>query len=285
MGLFGKKNGKRGRPSSTISQEPLTPRSLPSQKAEFNNVSALEQKDLKYKRRIRILRFITRLVSLILSGLMSGIFIYTLFKYYTTKNHVIPSTSTNPWANPALLWPTFVLMGISLITFFMNLVTLIAYCCGVGAANKTYTCSSVIGYIFLGVHVVIWFVAAGAYKVANVKGNGKDLWGYSCGDEADAIQAEVQSFLDFGKLCTMQGGAWFASVIEAGFYLLTFIVTILVARRAATKKKMNKIRQSMSIDSSYQNPQGSYGNVELGTLYSPGLGKKYMPVSKDSAVV
>jgi len=135
---------------------------------------------------------------------MSGIFIYTLFKYYTTKNHVIPSTSTNPWANPALLWPTFVLMGISLITFFMNLVTLIAYCCGVGSANKTYTCSSVIGYIFLGVHVVIWFVAAGAYKVANVKGNGKDLWGYSCGDEADAIQAEVQSFLDFGKLCTMQ---------------------------------------------------------------------------------
>ncbi len=46
MGLFGKKNGKRGRPSSTISQEPLTPRSIPSQKAEFNQVSVLEQKDL-----------------------------------------------------------------------------------------------------------------------------------------------------------------------------------------------------------------------------------------------
>lgn len=34
--------------------------------------------------------------------------------------------------------------------------------------------------------------------------DGKTLWGYSCGDEAEKIQEEVMSFVDFGKLCDMQ---------------------------------------------------------------------------------
>jgi hypothetical protein len=53
----------------------------------------------------------------------------------------------------------------------------------------------------MGVHVIVWGVSVGLYKYANT---GKDLWGWSCGDAADEIQDEVKSFLDFGKLCTMQ---------------------------------------------------------------------------------
>ncbi len=50
---------------------------------------------------------------------------------------------------------------------------------------------------------MLWGVTVGLFKMAN---NGNDLWGYSCSDKADQIQAEVQGFLNFGKLCTMQMG-------------------------------------------------------------------------------
>jgi hypothetical protein len=53
----------------------------------------------------------------------------------------------------------------------------------------------------LAAHLIAWAVAMGLFKMAN---NGKDLWGYSCGPESDKIQEEVKSFLDFGKLCTLQ---------------------------------------------------------------------------------
>lgn len=299
MGLFSKKNGKSGRPSSmysTTSVAPLTPKtpmSASSSKTAFSDysvVSVLEDKDKKYKRSIRILRFISRLISLILSAIMTGIWAYALGKFYLTKSHIIESSpGQTAWPNPPILWPTYLLLGISITTFFMNLVTLITYCCGIGAANKMNTVGSVIGYILMFVHVLVWIFGAGAYKYSEVTGGGKDLWGYSCGSEADKIADEVKSFVDFGKLCTMQGAGWYTSLIQAGFYLLTFIVTVLVARRASTKKKLGKARQSMTLEMQSQFGQGGqsphvggYAGQETGTIYSPAAGKRYMPVARDS---
>jgi hypothetical protein len=93
------------------------------------------------------------------------------------------------------------LLGIATVTFFMNLITLSSYCCGIDTANKVNSAASIIGYIMLGVRVLAWGAATGLFQMANT---GKDLWGYSCGSIADQIQAEVESFLDFGKLCAMQ---------------------------------------------------------------------------------
>jgi hypothetical protein len=93
------------------------------------------------------------------------------------------------------------LLSIATISFFMNFVALCTYMCGVGAANKTYSVFGYIGYIMQAAHFVVWAVAMGLFKMAST---GKDLWGYSCSPESDAIQAQVKSFLDFGKLCTLQ---------------------------------------------------------------------------------
>jgi hypothetical protein len=96
------------------------------------------------------------------------------------------------------------LLGIATVTFFMNLITLCTYCCGVDTANKVHSAASIVGYIMLGTRVLVWGVGAGLFRMAYDSYNGKDLWGYSCSSIADQIQAEVESFLDFGKLCTMQ---------------------------------------------------------------------------------
>jgi hypothetical protein len=136
---------------------------------------------------------------------MTSIFAFSLGKYYLTKTHVVSSSETKtPWPTPTVLWPTFLLLGISLTTCIMNLTTLAMYCFGVGAANKTNTVGSVISYILMGVHVLVWIFGAGAYKGATTISGGKDLWGYSCGSEADKIAEAVKDFMDFGKLCSMQ---------------------------------------------------------------------------------
>jgi len=103
--------------------------------------------------------------------------------------------------------------------------------------------------------------------------NGKDLWGYSCSGQADKLQEEVKSFLDFGKLCTMQTGAWYVSIVETVVYLLTFVVTILMLRRASHKKKLSKVRESM-------NMEAGYDRVELGSVYKQG--RRYMPLAGES---
>ena len=74
-----------------------------------------------------------------------------------------------------------------------------------------------------------------------------------------------------------QSGAWYLSILEGITYLLTFIVTIMMMRRASTKKKISKVRQSLVMEAGYN--QGVYGGQESGTVYA---GKKYMPVAKES---
>jgi len=125
----------------------------------------------------------------------------------------------------------------------------------------------------LAAHVVVWAISAGAYKMAQ---NGHDLWGWSCSPNADAIQKEVQAFMDFGRLCTIQTGAWYTSIIEAVVYFITFIIVILMVRRASHKKKLERARSAISMEAGYGQ------NVELGTSYKPGAGKAYMPIAADS---
>ncbi|TVY59565.1 hypothetical protein LSUE1_G009726 [Lachnellula suecica] len=241
-----------------------------SRNSGFSTVAGFEKKDTAYKKRIRILRFFSRAFSLILNGVMMGTMSFSLAKYYLTRNHLIASNQ-HPWITPTKVWPSFMLLGIATVTFFMNLITLLAYCCGVNAANRVNSVTGVLGYIFLFAHFAAWIVAAGLYRMAR---DGKDLWGYSCSDASDQVQGQVQSFLNFGELCTMQQGTWYISIIEAIAYLLTFVVTLLVFRRVSHKKKMAKIRESsLSYETGYEQ------NVELGTACKPGDGKQYMPVA------
>ncbi len=93
------------------------------------------------------------------------------------------------------------LLAVSLVTLVLNIFTICAYFRGIDNANTTSSVASYIGYAMLAAHVLVWAVSMGLFKMANT---GKDLWGYSCGSQADAIQEEVMSFLDFGKLCTTQ---------------------------------------------------------------------------------
>jgi len=238
----------------------------------MDSIAEFEKKDLVYKRRIRILRFLSRFISLILSAFMTGVLSFALSKYYLTRHHILPDNS-HPWVTPITLWPTFMLLAISIVTVMLNFLTICTYVCGVNAANKMGSVTSFIGYVMLAIHVVVWAVAVGLFKMANT---GSDLWGYTCSDRADAIQAKFSSFMNFGQLCMVQNGAWYASIIEAIGYGLTFVLTLLILKRASHKKKLAKAKEILEREGEYTQ------QIEMGTIYKPGNGTRYMPVAEDA---
>ena len=80
----------------------------------------------------------------------------------------------------------------------------------------------------------------------------------------------------------MQQGSWYASIIETITYATTFIVTILVVRRASHKKKMSKVRESVSMEAGYRGYEQNTQGIEMGTTYKPGTGRRYMPLPGES---
>jgi len=146
------------------------------------------------------LRLVSRIASLILGAFMVGSLSYSLATYFLTKDKIIAG-NLHPWATPTKLWPTYMLLATSVISFLLSIITIGTYMCGVGAANKTDSITSKVGYVMLAARLVAWAVATGLFKMAST---GNDLWGFSCGSIADAISNEVQSFMNFQMLCTLQ---------------------------------------------------------------------------------
>ena len=125
---------------------------------------------------------------------------YALGSYYTTRNNTI-SGGLHPWPLSAVTWPSYMVLAIAAVTMLMNLITICFYFASVEAANRSYKVMGYIGYVVLAVHAIVWAVTMGLFKMAF---GANDLWGYTCGDEADKIQAQVQSYLNFNNLCMVQ---------------------------------------------------------------------------------
>jgi len=264
MGFVGEKNK-----ASVYSSTPLDRNASRNSEALLTD---LEKKDLAYKRRIRIFRLLSRIFSLFLNAYMVGSMSYALAKYYLTRNRILPGNS-HPWATPTVLWPTFMLLGIATVTFLLNFITVSAYvCCGFSGANKLDSLMSKIGYVMLAGHVVAWAVATGLFKMANT---GKDLWGYSCSPTADQIEDEVKAYMNFGTLCNLQMGSWAVSIIETATYAITFSVAILMVRRMAHKKKLERVKSMLLEERNVYSP-------EVGTMHNTNKGSKYMPVAVES---
>lgn len=158
-----------------------------------------------YKTNIRLLRFVTRCISLALSGYMVGSMSYTLLVYLQTRNHTsADSPSTLVWGSPKTLWPTYLILALSSLTAIMNIVTISAYLCSIAAANKSGDFTVFAGYVMLGIEIIVWSVASGLYKYSD---RGDDLWGFSCGKSSESVIEKVESFVNWGKLCQTQVSA------------------------------------------------------------------------------
>lgn len=144
------------------------------------------------------------LCSVALSVGMDGILFYVLYKFYTTRSIPAPDANpprNSPWANDTQLWPAFVLLISSTLTFIIDLVALIASYYSQRnrrAAEKVENAMTIAGYTAF---VLKWIAVAVLYRVGKTT---KDLWGWSCDERAQRIQQFYATELDFSKLCVEQ---------------------------------------------------------------------------------
>ena len=153
----------------------------------------------------------SRILTLILSAIVLGTLLYTLVIYLRTRNHPVPGLPTlHPWSTPTKLWPTIMVITISAITLIISVSVLISYARSPSSntADKIEMYGSYFEYVLMAATLVAWIIATCLYNAASQGNNPNDLYGYSCGNRATQIQAQLeaegQSFLNFGQLCTVQ---------------------------------------------------------------------------------
>ncbi|MCJ1353613.1 MAG: hypothetical protein MMC33_003600 [Icmadophila ericetorum] len=203
---------------------------------EHHQFEQMRYKDSNLKRNIRIFRVIARTLSLLLASFTTYAQSQTLHKYLSTRSTYIDSRTA--WADDTTIWPTIVLLATSGLTLFISAGIMVGYCWSVGHANAVSNTVGTAGTVLeIGAHLIVWIGTAAAYKIGKT---GSDLWGWSCSDKADSIQAEFKALVDFNHFCNIQTGSWFASIAQAGLAIVVAAVYILAWRRQKHKQRLEQ---------------------------------------------
>lgn len=161
-------------------------------------ISRARQTFTRFRRYLKIVAFISNLISALLSFGMSTSMIYMTIVYLGTKDQTKQGkggVALTPWAPDTKTWPTYMLLAASILTFLGAAFSLLRACC----SSRTKTMFSFLYYI---THVGIWAGIAVAYRLGKT---GKDLWGWSCDMKPDGPrQTLFKDDLNFKVMCDLQ---------------------------------------------------------------------------------
>jgi len=206
------------------------------------SVKSLEEQDANMKYRIRVLRFVSRVIAVFLSIAVVVPIAMTVVKYLETRNTT--HSGQNDGEQP--IWPsntnttyTYTYFGVSVVSFLLNAAIVISYCHGVSRANTAATVETVWSTVVIVAHVSIWIAGVVFYRYGKHKVNGKweDVWGYTCSKTAEDLQQFVKD-IHFAKYCNIQNGAYYAGLVQVGASILTAIIYIFMFMRMRTKKRL-----------------------------------------------
>ena len=211
------------------------------------------------KRKIRTLRLVTRTASLAFSLALTGTMAATLGKYLSTKDHIVNGRSA--WAKNTKLWPTLMLFTVAFVSLLLDSVIMMAYLRSVKAANKTAYFAAYFTGVVIFAHVALWVTTTALYRYGkDTNGVSNDLWGWTCSEAAQKIQAEFAPVVHFDSYCSLQvrdparasqptcattdhlfrgqTGSFGLSILQAIVLLLTLTVWMFAYRRAEHKRQM-----------------------------------------------
>lgn len=184
-------------PSKPLVQE--TSRQIPLKIPATPNNRLRQRKYQKWKRALRICKIVTKVITVLFSTIMFGIMVFMTAKYQATKD--TDRSGRTAWPKDPKLWPTFMLLAGAGFTLLLSFITLVSYCCAFSKARRSWKLT-VLKYV---IHIGAWLVISTLYRYEkSLHGNNNDLWGWSCSDEADAIQTEFNGVVGFSSLCNIQ---------------------------------------------------------------------------------
>jgi len=164
----------------------------------------------RMKRNIRRLRIIQRILNLIISIVVLGFMVNT---YVTFANHrtiqsggqTIPIYPVNP-----ITWPTYMMIGAGAVSILFNTAIMIAYCRGVGAANRITQWANYWNYLMHVVNIVIWLTTSTTFQMVQGAIDAvpppRDLYGWSCSNATDRLSSEYKLPVNFTLQCETQVG-------------------------------------------------------------------------------
>jgi hypothetical protein len=140
--------------------------------------------------------------------------------YLTFSTHkTIDSNSTiiQVYPKKPLLWPTYMMLGVSAVTLLFNLAVLVGYCCDMcsSARNKVATANAVgnwgskWGYVASLLSFAAWLASSTTFKMMQGGPHDvpppNDLFGFSCSDAADELVAKFKNqVVNFDLQCKTQ---------------------------------------------------------------------------------
>lgn len=202
--------------------------------AEYDesDIPTLQATDVKLKKRIRTLRIVTRALAVGLSAAVLIPLIITLVKYVQTKDLVKqvtqpdgtqtqasawPSNQSGSAAAPSsptadasassgstVIFPTYFCFSMASLSLLLNSIVLLAYTHSVNLANRTSGIVAIIIAIELPIHAAVWIIGATLYKVGQQNNGGRDLWGWTCGSQAQQLQVVFADEIHYETYCKVQ---------------------------------------------------------------------------------
>jgi hypothetical protein len=194
----------------TSALDPLCPIERPRHEPLTINLQKL------LKQRVRQLKFVSRLFTVLLSIASLVPVAMTLAKFETTKNIYKQSLATsgpkkgqtverNAWAADSRVWPTVMYTAVGAVSIVFNFSVMIAYCNGIRSANQAAKVASVFSWTVLLANLGVWIAAAVIYRQQkDLNGKSNDLWGWTCSPAAQQIQEDFKDQVDFQSYCNTQ---------------------------------------------------------------------------------
>lgn len=187
---------------------------------------------------MRIAKFLLRGVNFSCSLIVLGMLASTFAIFNATKA-LPPRNNLPPWALNQQTWPQILLLCISCVSLFACLIIFWGYYKGGhrGAQKSSvyWTIFSVCFFIF---SVIMWMVGAIVIQHAKNSGNNKDLWGWSCVNNARSQL--FQNDVSYDLICRLQNWSLVCAIIEIVVEVITICVYGIVFYRFYSKRQLRK---------------------------------------------
>nr|POF14378.1 hypothetical protein CFP56_78394 [Quercus suber] len=197
-----------------------------------------QAKDIKVKTRVRIAKFMLRGVKFSCSLIVLGM-LGSTFAIFNATKHLPPRNSLPPWAANQQTWPQIVLLVIACVSLFSSLVVFYAYTRGGHRrAEKAAVYYSAFAVAFFVFSIIMWAIGAGILHSSKANGNNKDMWGWSCVD--NARHSLFENEVSYDLICRLQNWSLVCCIIEVVVEVITICVYSVVFYRFYSKRQLRK---------------------------------------------
>lgn len=173
----------------------LVPTTYPGSRPE--PPSQLQQEISRTKKRVRVVRMLSRTGSVIFNSIIFAIMAFVTSIFLSTRHDEV--NNRNVWPADSKTWPTYMLLTASLVTLALEIFILCAYWFRYSRAEKSWKLVLVEHLA----HFLLWLVITFLYRYEKIL---KDVWGWSCSDIAKTLQEDLNGSVNFARLCDLQVG-------------------------------------------------------------------------------